>query len=318
MARRGTAALSRALPRFQLRAFAAADAPATAAAVTEAESEASSSNSPEAAVASTSGSAAGSVLTELPSGVRTLDGLPLPALILVKPKAKRAVVVLPEAITAVKAGTKAKFDETVELAIKLGIDPRRGDQMVRGAVVLPHGTGKPIRLAVFAKDEAADAARAAGADVVGSEDLIARIADSGGAGLQFDKCIATPDMMPKLGKVARILGPRGLMPNPKLGTVTTNVVEAIAMMKRGRAEFRADKGAVVHVGLGKASFADDALSANIGALVSALLSARPKGVKGSGASGYLLSASLSSTMGEGVPVSVASLVHAAQAAKGAA
>ena len=137
------------------------------------------------------------MLSELPSGVRTLDGLPLPTLIVAKAKARHSMVGLPEAISAVKAGARAKFDETVELAIKLGIDPRRGDQMVRGATLLPHGTGKPVRLAVFARDEAAEAARTAGAEVVGGEDLIARIAESGGAGLAFDKCIATPDMMSK-------------------------------------------------------------------------------------------------------------------------
>lgn len=187
--------------------------------------------------------------------------------------------------------------------------------MVRGAVSLPHGTGKTLRICVFARDDAAEAARAAGADIIGSEDLISRIQESGGSGLEFDKCIATPDMMPKLGKIARILGPRGLMPNPKLGTVTTNVTEAIELLKRGRVEFRADKGGVVHAALGRVSFADDHLASNVGALVSALLSARPKGVKGSGASGYLLKASLSSTMGPGVPVTIASLVQAAQVYK---
>lgn len=187
--------------------------------------------------------------------------------------------------------------------------------MVRGAVSLPHGTGKTVRVCVFAKGEAADAARAAGADVVGSEDLISDIQQSGGSGLNFDKCVATPDLMPKLGKIARILGPRGLMPNPKLGTVTTNVTEAINSLKQGRVEFRADKGAVVHAAVGRCSFEEDAVYANIGALASALLSARPKGVKGSGAGGYMLKASLSSTMGPGIRVSLASLVQAAQVAK---
>ena len=187
--------------------------------------------------------------------------------------------------------------------------------MVRGAVSLPHGTGKTLRVCVFAKDEAADAARAAGADIVGSDDLISDIQQSGGSGLAFDKCVATPDMMAKLGKIARILGPRGLMPNPKLGTVTTNVAEAIGLLKRGRVEFRADKGAVVHAAIGRCSFTEDQLFANIGALTSSLLAARPKGVKGSGSGGYMLKASLSSTMGRGVPVSVASLVQAAQGGK---
>lgn len=187
--------------------------------------------------------------------------------------------------------------------------------MVRGATALPHGTGKAVRVAVFARDEAAEAARAAGAEVVGADDLIADIAASGGAGLKFDKAVATPDMMSKLGRVARILGPRGLMPNPKLGTVTVNVADAVSQLKKGRVEFRADKGGVVHAAVGRASFSEEQVAANIGALVGALLAARPKGVKGSGAGGYLLKASLSSTMGAGVPVTVASLVQAAQVAK---
>eukprot|EP00887_Chlorella_sp_A99_P002182 scaffold21.g2182.t1 len=313
---------NRALPALQLRTFAAAEAAPTAAAAAAASADAAPSSSGAAAAAPEAAGCA-PALARLPSGAYTLEGLPLPALILVKPKPKRQPVGLAEAIAAVKAAARAKFDETVELSVNLGIDPRRGDQMVRGAVMLPHGTGKPIRVCVFARDEAAAAARAAGAEVVGSDDLIADIQASGGSGLAFDKCIATPDMMPKLGRVARILGPRGLMPNPKLGTVTPNVAEAVGMMKRGRAEFRADKGGVVHAGAGKASFSGEQargggggwLAANVGALVGALLAARPKGVKGSGASGYLLSASLCSTIGPGVPVTVASLVHAAQAAR---
>ena len=249
------------------------------------------------------------------SGVRTIGGLPLPRFVPSQRKSRPAPVSLANAIRQVKAAKHAKFDEAIDLAINLGIDPRRGDQMVRGAVSLPHGTGKTVRVCVFANGEAAAAARAAGADIVGSEDLISDIQQSGGSGLNFDKCVATPDLMPKLGKIARILGPRGLMPNPKLGTVTTNVTEAIASLKKGRVEFRADKGAVVHAAVGRSSFDEDQVFANIGALASALLSARPKGLKGSGQGGYLLKASLSSTMGPGIPVSVASLVQAAQVAK---
>jgi large subunit ribosomal protein L1 len=226
-------------------------------------------------------------------------------------------VPLAEAIALVKASKRRKFDQSVELAINLGIDPRRGDQMVRGATSLPHGTGRSVRVCVFARDGAAAEARAAGAEVVGDEDLIAAIQQAGGGGLAFDKCIATPDMMARLGKIARILGPRGLMPNPKLGTVTSNVAEAVGALKRGRVEFRADKGGVIHAGVGKTSFDDDALHANVAALAAALMSARPKGVKGSGAGGYLLKATLSSTMGPGIPVAVPSIVAAAQAAKSA-
>jgi len=250
-------------------------------------------------------------------GIRTIGGLPLPRFVPVQRRERPPAIPLTEAIRQVRSKAHAKFDETVELSIKLGIDPRRGDQMVRGAAMLPHGTGKTVRVCVFAKDEAADAARAAGADVVGSEDLINRIQETGGANLGFDKCVATPDMMSKLGKVARILGPRGLMPNPKLGTVTTNVAEAIAAMKQGRVEFRADKGGVIHAGVGKRSFDEAALEANVGALAAALLSARPKGVKGSAAGGYMLRASLATTMGPGVAVSVASLVAAGMSARSA-
>lgn len=236
----------------------------------------------------------------------------MPSWIVAVPKPKRAPMGLQEAIKAVQAEARAKFDESVELHMCLGIDPRRGDQMVRGAATLPHGTGRSVRVCVFAKDDAAQQARDAGAEVVGDEDLIARILESGGGGLQFDKAIATPDMMPKLSKIARILGPRGLMPNPKMGTVTSNVAAAIKTMKQGRVEFRADKGGVVHAGVGKCSFDSRALYDNAGAFAAAILSARPKGVKGGTVSGYLLSASLCSSMGPGIPLNVASLVQAAQ------
>lgn len=239
----------------------------------------------------------------------------MPSWIVATPKPKRAPVGLQEATREVQSLARANFDESVELAIKLGIDPRRGDQMVRGAATLPHGTGKSVRVCVFAKGDAAQQAQDAGAEVVGDEDLVARILESGGGGLQFDKCIATPDMMPRLSKVARILGPRGLMPNPKMGTVTDNVAAAVKTMKQGRVEFRADKGGVVHAGLGKCSFAAEALHNNVGAFAAAILAARPKGVKGGAASGYMITAALSSSMGPGIPLNVASLVAAAQATK---
>ncbi|KAL4427635.1 hypothetical protein ABPG75_001724 [Micractinium tetrahymenae] len=239
----------------------------------------------------------------------------MPSWIVATPKPKRAPVGLQEAIKAAQSLAKAKFDETVELHMRLGIDPRRGDQMVRGAATLPHGTGRSVRVCVFAKDDAAQAARDAGAEVVGDEDLIASILESGGGGLQFDKCIATPEMMPKLSKIARILGPRGLMPNPKLGTVTSNVTAAIKLVKQGRVEFRADKGGVVHAGIGKCSFSAGALHDNAAAFAQAILAARPKGVKGGAVSGYLLSASLCSSMGPGIPLNVASLVSAAQSTR---
>ncbi|DBA79534.1 TPA: hypothetical protein ACH3X1_008236 [Trebouxia sp. C0004] len=222
-------------------------------------------------------------------------------------------VAIQQAIDEVKANARAKFDETIEIAINLGTNPKRGDQAVRGTAMLPHGTGKLLRVAAFAEGEDAIAATAAGADVVGGEELVQQIQASGSSSLDFDKAVAVPAMMPKLSKIARILGPRGLMPNPKLGTLSTDIKEAIRLLKTGKVEFRADKGAVLHAGCGKVSFSPDKLHSNVGALCSALLDARPKGVKGSGASGYLLKAALTSTMGVSVPVSVASLVQAIQA-----
>ncbi|KAI3424937.1 hypothetical protein D9Q98_008320 [Chlorella vulgaris] len=286
----------------------------SSAATAASSSSSSSSQAPDAA-ATAAAAAAAAPAWAARSGIKTLDGLPMPSWIVSTPKPKRPQMGLQEAIEEVQSLAAAKFDESVEIAIRLGIDPRRGDQMVRGAATLPHGTGKSVRVCVFAKDEAADAARAAGAEVVGDDDLIAQILESGGGGLQFDKCIATPDMMPRLSRVARILGPRGLMPNPKMGTVTPNVVAAVQTMKQGRVEYRADKGGVVHAGLGKCSFSAAALLDNAGAFTSAILAARPKGVKGGTITGYLLSASLSSTMGPGIPLSVASLVATAQATK---
>ena len=207
---------------------------------------------------------------------------------------------LGEAIALVKQGAKAKFDETVEMSVGLGVDPRHADQMVRGVVALPHGTGKTVRVAVFAKGDKAEAAREAGADVVGDEDLAAEVQ---GGKIEFDRCIATPDMMPVVGKLGRILGPRGLMPNPKLGTVTPDVEEAVRAAKGGQVEFRVEKAGIVHAGIGKASFEDQALAANARALVDALNRAKPSGAKGT----YMKRAALSSSQGPGVKLDVAAL-----------
>ena len=207
---------------------------------------------------------------------------------------------LGEAVALVKQGAKAKFDETVEMSVGLGVDPRHADQMVRGVVALPHGTGKTVRVAVFAKGDKADAAREAGADVVGDDDLAAEVQ----AGkIEFDRCIATPDMMPVVGKLGRILGPRGLMPNPKLGTVTPDVTEAVRAAKGGQVEFRVEKAGIVHAGIGKASFDEHALAANARALVDALNRAKPSGAKGT----YMKRAALSSSQGPGVKLDVAAL-----------
>ena len=208
--------------------------------------------------------------------------------------------VLGEAITLVKQGAKAKFDETVEMSVGLGVDPRHADQMVRGVVALPHGTGKSVRVAVFAKGDKAEAAREAGADIVGDEDLAAQVQ---GGKIEFDRCIATPDMMPIVGKLGRILGPRGLMPNPKLGTVTPDVTEAVQAAKGGQVEFRVEKAGIVHAGIGKASFAEQALAENARALVDALNRAKPSGAKGT----YMQRAALSSSQGPGVKLDVAAL-----------
>ncbi|KAL3160312.1 hypothetical protein ABBQ38_009702 [Trebouxia sp. C0009 RCD-2024] len=228
-------------------------------------------------------------------------------------KSIRQPVAVQQAIQEVQAHAKARFDETVEIAINLGTNPKRGDQAVRGTALLPFGTGKSLRIAAFAEGEDAIAATAAGADVVGGEELIQQIQASGSSSLNFDKAVAVPAIMPKLSKLARLLGPRGLMPNPKLGTLSTDIKEAIRQLKTGKVEFRADRGAVLHAGVGKASFTPENLHSNLGALCFAVLSARPKGVKGSGMSGYFLKASLTSTMGRSVPVSLASLSQAATA-----
>ena len=207
---------------------------------------------------------------------------------------------LGDAIGLVKDNAKAKFDETIELSLNLGIDPRHADQMVRGLVNLPNGTGKTVRVGVFARGAKAEEATAAGADVVGAEDLAEKVQ----AGeIAFDRCIATPDMMALVGRLGKILGPRGLMPNPRLGTVTMDVKGAINAAKGGQVEFRAEKAGIVHAGIGKASFTADQLLENARAFTDAIVKARPTGAKGL----YLQKAAVSSTMGIGVHVDVATL-----------
>ncbi len=200
-----------------------------------------------------------------------------------------------EAIRLVKANAKAKFDETVEMSVNLGVDPRHADQQVRGVVNLPSGTGKDVRVAVFARGANAEAATAAGAEVVGAEDLVQRVQEGF---MDFDRVIASPDMMALVGRLGKVLGPRGLMPNPKVGTVTPNVAQAVKDAKGGAVEFRVEKAGIVHAGIGKASFTDEALAANVRAMVDALNRAKPSGAKGT----YVKKISLSSTMGPGVRV----------------
>jgi len=213
---------------------------------------------------------------------------------------RHATLKLDEAIKQVKANAKAKFDETVECAVNLGVDPRHADQQVRGVVNLPSGTGRDVRVAVFAKGPKADEATAAGAEVVGAEDLLERIQ---GGFMDFDRVIATPDMMALVGRLGKVLGPRGLMPNPKVGTVTMNVGQAVKDAKGGAVEFRVEKAGIVHAGVGKASFTDEAIAANVKALVEALNRAKPSGAKGT----YIKRISLSSTMGPGVKVDAGSV-----------
>ena len=207
---------------------------------------------------------------------------------------------LADAVALVKQSASAKFDETIEVALNLGVDPRHADQMVRGTVDLPHGTGKSVRVAVFAKGDKAAEAKAAGADVVGAEDLAAAVQNGE---INFDRCIATPDMMPVVGRLGRILGPRGLMPNPKLGTVTPNIGQAVRAAKAGQVQFRAEKAGIVHGGVGKASFDQASLVDNVKAFVDAVNRAKPSGAKGT----YMKRAAISSTMGPGVHVEIASL-----------
>jgi large subunit ribosomal protein L1 len=205
---------------------------------------------------------------------------------------------LDEAIALVKSNATSKFDETIEVALNLGVDPRHADQMVRGVVSLPKGTGKTVRVAVFAKDAKAQEARDAGADIVGAEDLIDAITNGT---IAFDRAIASPDMMGLVGRVAKILGPKGLMPNPKLGTVTPNVAQAVKDAKGGQVEYRVEKAGIIHSGIGKASFSAADLRVNLDALVDAVVKAKPAGAKGK----YLKRASLSSSMGPGVKIDVA-------------
>ncbi|MTH63140.1 50S ribosomal protein L1 [Paracoccus shanxieyensis] len=211
----------------------------------------------------------------------------------------KANLTVEDAVALVKANTKAKFDETVEIAMNLGVDPRHADQMVRGVVTLPNGTGKHVRVAVFARGPKADEAKAAGAEIVGAEDLLETI-QSGK--IEFDRCIATPDMMPLVGRLGKILGPRNLMPNPKVGTVTMDVKSAVEAAKGGEVQFKAEKAGVVHAGVGKASFDAAKLAENIRAFVDAVNRAKPSGAKGT----YVKKVSISSTMGPGVSLDVSS------------
>ena len=211
--------------------------------------------------------------------------------------ADKSDVTVEEAVSLVKGNATAKFDETVEIALNLGVDPRHADQMVRGVVSLPNGTGKTVRVAVFARDAKADEAKAAGADIVGAEDLMETVQ---GGTIEFDRCIATPDMMPIVGRLGKVLGPRNLMPNPRVGTVTMDVEAAVKAAKGGEVQFKAEKAGVVHAGLGKASFDEGKLVENVRAFVDAVQKAKPTGAKGS----YMKSITISSTMGPGVTVSL--------------
>jgi large subunit ribosomal protein L1 len=220
----------------------------------------------------------------------------------IKPETKYG---LDEAVKLVKAGAKAKFDETIEIAMNLGVDPRHADQMVRGVVSLPNGTGKTVRVAVFAKGAKAEEAKKAGADVVGADDLAEKV----NAGtIEFDRCIATPDMMALVGRLGKVLGPRGLMPNPKLGTVTMNVGEAVKAVKGGQVEFRVEKAGLIQAGVGKASFSAQQILENLRTFIDAVVKAKPSGAKGQ----YLKKVAVSSTMGPGVRIDVAALTGAPQ------
>ncbi len=206
-------------------------------------------------------------------------------------------VTVEEAVALVKGNAKAKFDESIEISMNLGVDPRHADQMVRGTVNLPNGTGKTVRVAVFARGPKAEEAQAAGADIVGAEDLMETVQ---GGTIEFDRCIATPDMMPIVGRLGKVLGPRNLMPNPKIGTVTMDVKEAVEAAKGGQVQFKAEKAGVVHAGIGKASFDEGKLVENVRAFVDAVSKAKPSGSKGT----YMKKVSLSSTMGPGVSINV--------------
>ena len=215
----------------------------------------------------------------------------------------KANISVEDAVKLIKGAASAKFDETVEIAMNLGVDPRHADQMVRGVVALPNGTGKTVRVAVFARGAKADEAKAAGADIVGAEDLMEQIQQGN---LNFDRCIATPDLMPLVGRLGKILGPRNLMPNPKVGTVTMDVKAAVEGAKGGEVQFKVEKAGVIHAGVGKVSFDEGKLAQNIRAFVDAVSKARPSGAKGT----YLKKVSLSSTMGPGVSVDIASATQA--------
>jgi len=208
---------------------------------------------------------------------------------------------LPEAIKLIKERSKAKFDETIEISMNLGVDPRHADQMVRGVVSLPNGTGRTVRVGVFARGAKADEAKAAGADVVGAEDLVEKVQ---AGNIDFDRCIATPDMMPLVGRLGKVLGPRGMMPNPKVGTVTMDVTSAVKGAKGGSVEFRVEKAGIVQAGIGKASFAADKLVENVRALADAVAKAKPAGAKGT----YIQRVAVSSTQGPGVKVDTSTLL----------
>ena len=213
---------------------------------------------------------------------------------------RKKLYALTDAVKLVRERAKAKFDETVEVAFNLGVDPRHADQMVRGVVNLPNGTGKTVRVAVFAKDAKADEAKAAGADVVGAEDLVAQVQ---AGNINFDRVIATPDMMPLVGRLGKILGPRNLMPNPKVGTVTPDVAGAVKAAKGGAVEFRVEKAGILHAGVGKVSFTEEALLENIRAFADAVVRSKPTGAKGT----YVKRVAVSSTMGPGVHVDPSSV-----------
>jgi large subunit ribosomal protein L1 len=211
----------------------------------------------------------------------------------------KELITVEAAVALIKSAASAKFDETLEIAMNLGVDPRHADQMVRGVVALPNGTGKTVRVAVFARAGKADEAKAAGADIVGAEDLMETIMQGK---IEFDRCIATPDMMPLVGRLGKILGPRNLMPNPKVGTVTMDVKTAVEAAKGGEVQFKVEKAGVIHAGIGKVSFSDEMLTQNVRAFVDAVSKARPAGAKGA----YVKKVSLSSTMGPGVALDIAS------------
>ncbi|MES3019194.1 MAG: 50S ribosomal protein L1 [Bacteroidota bacterium] len=208
---------------------------------------------------------------------------------------------LGDAVSIMKKNATAKFDETVEISLNLGVDPKHADQMVRGTVVLPNGTGKTVRVAVFAKGAKAEEAKKAGADIVGDDDLVEKVKSGV---IEFDRCIATPDMMGKVGTLGRVLGPRGIMPNPKVGTVTNDIAEAVKAVKGGQVEFKVEKNGIIQAGVGKASFTEAAIRENIAAIISAISGAKPSGVKGT----YMKRLAVSSTMGPGVKVDIANVL----------